>query len=117
MPKEVKQVIIVRSDIRMSRGKLAAQVAHASLESYKKADFRTISEWSLQGSKKVILKAKNLRHLMSIKKSCEKLKLPHALITDAGKTELRRGTVTCLGIGPAESNKIDKITGSLPLLR
>jgi len=114
---EIKQVIVVRSDLRMSRGKLAAQVAHASLEAYKKASFKMISEWSLQGSKKVILKAKNLRHLLSIERSCRKLKLPCALIRDAGKTELKEGTVTCLGIGPAESSKIDKVTGSLPLLR
>ncbi len=114
---EYKQVIVVRSDLRMSRGKLAAQVAHASLEAYKRASLRAISEWELQGAKKVVVKAKNLRELLALKRKCERLKLPCALIRDAGKTELRKGTVTCLAIGPAESGRIDKVTGSLPLLR
>jgi len=112
-----KQVIVVRGDLRLSRGKLAAQVAHAALEAYKKADLRVISEWELSGAKKVVLKARSLRELLQIKRTCEKLRLPHALIKDAGLTEVRKGTITCLGIGPDSEEKIDKVTGFLPLLR
>ena len=112
----MKQVIVVRSDLRMSKGKLAAQVAHASLSSSQNANKRMIKEWQKRGQKKVILEA-GMKQIMELEKKCKKLKIPSSLITDAGSTELLPGTVTCLGIGPDEDYKIDKVTGSLPLLK
>lgn len=113
---EIKQIIIVRNDLNMSRGKIAAQCCHACLESYKKAKPIIKKKWEMQGQKKVILSVNNLRELLKLKQKTEKMKIPCSLIRDAGLTELKKGTITCLGIGPDLSKKIDKITGSLPNL-
>ena len=112
-----KQVIVVRTDTKMSRGKLAAQVAHASLAGVDKVDKKILSSWKKTGQKKIVLKVNGLEELMKVKKECDKNKIPNAFIADAGLTELEPGTITALAIGPDEDKKIDKITGRLPLLK
>ena len=112
----MKQVIVVRSDLRMGKGKLAAQVAHASLESYKKADKRKVRIWEKEGSKKIVVKVNSLEELLDLKKKADELKIPNALIRDAGLTQLEEGTITCLGLGPEEDEKLDKLTGKLKLI-
>ena len=116
MEPEFKQVIVVRKDLKLDKGKLSAQVAHGSLEAYKKADEKAKEEWELQGSKKVVVKAENLQELMKIKDRVKELNLPYAVIRDAGRTQLQPGTVTVLGIGPADSRKLDPVTKDLKLL-
>jgi len=111
-----KQVILVRKDIRMSQGKLAAQVAHASIESYKKSPFEYQLEWEAWGAKKVILKVDTLKEMIEIFEKAKKANLPNALIKDAGRTEVPPGTVTTLAIGPCLSEEVDKITGHLKML-
>ncbi|MBN2330352.1 MAG: peptidyl-tRNA hydrolase [Candidatus Aenigmarchaeota archaeon] len=111
-----KQVIVVRKDLRMSSGKIAAQAAHASLEAYKATPFEGQLEWEAWGSKKVILKVKSLRGLIEIQKRAKKAGLPFALIKDAGRTEVKPGTVTAIGIGPWNEDEIDKVTGDLKML-
>ena len=112
-----KQVIVVRDDIELSRGKLAAQVAHASHGAARKSDKKIVRLWIVSGEKKIILKTKNLDELKTLKEKCIKLKLSCALISDAGLTEVKSGTITALGIGPDEEKRIDKVTGSLPLMK
>ena len=109
-----KQAIIVRKDLKMSAGKIAAQVAHASVEAWKKADKKIRDAWEREGAKKVVLQAQNEKELLELKKKSGKL--PTALIRDAGLTEIPPGTITCLAIGPAREEEIDKLTGSLKLL-
>jgi len=105
-------------DIKMSTGKLAAQVAHAAVTSaleamkYRKEWFK---KWIKEGQKKVVLKVKSEQELVDLWKSV-KDELPNALIQDRGLTELPPGTITALGIGPAPESIIDKYTGKLPLL-
>lgn len=111
-----KQVIAVRSDLKMSKGKTAAQVAHASLEAYKKAKPDVQKSWQNEGAKKVIVKAKDLTELLQLQRKAGALKIPSSLIRDAGRTELEEGTVTCLGLGPEEEGKINKVTGKLKVL-
>jgi len=111
-----KQVIIVRKDLKLSRGKLAAQVAHASLGSYKASPFESQLEWEAWGSKKIVLKADGLKEMIEIQKSVKRARMPYVLIKDAGKTEVKPGTVTALGIGPCKEEEIDKITGGLKML-
>ena len=111
-----KQVIVVRKDLGMDKGKIAAQVAHASLEAYKKTDENTRRLWEKEGSKKVVLKVEGLRELIDIKEKVREMRMPYALIRDAGRTQLESGSVTCLGIGPAEDESVDKITRVLKLL-
>ncbi len=111
----MKQAIIIRADLKMSKGKLAAQAAHASLEAYKKADPKAAEWWESEGQKKVVLKVSGEKELVEIFMSAKRAKIPAALIRDAGKTQLEPGTTTCVGIGPAEDEEIDKVCGKLKL--
>lgn len=113
---EIKQVIIVRKDLNMSKGKIASQCCHACLNAYEKSYPSIRKIWKEQGEKKIILAVDNLDELLKIKKSAQKLKIPLFLVKDAGKTELEEGTITCLALGPDYSSKIDKITGKLKTL-
>lgn len=110
-----KQVIVLRRDLKMNKGKLAAQTAHASLGSYRKAKQSVIDEWIEVGEKKVVLKVKNEDELIKIFEKAKHAKLPCILIKDAGLTQLAPGTVTAVGIGPDEERKINKITGKLKM--
>ena len=114
---EYKQVIVVREDLKLSRGKLAVQVAHASITGYELSDLSTREKWKLEGQKKIVLKVKNLDELMKIFEMAKKEGLTAGYIRDAGLTEIPSGTITAVVIGPEKSDKIDKITGSLPLLK
>jgi PTH2 family peptidyl-tRNA hydrolase len=69
-----------------------------------------------EGQKKVAVKVADEEELGEIEEAADQLGLPHALIIDRGLTEVPEGTVTCLGIGPAPSAMIDRITGKLKLL-
>ncbi len=113
---EYKQVIIMRTDLKLSPGKLAVQVAHGAVSSADWADKRDLDAWKAGGQKKVVLKAANLQELFELKEKARRDGLPTALITDAGRTEIAPGTITVLGIGPAQEEKIDKITGHLKML-
>lgn len=88
MINEYKQCIIVRKDIKLSPGKLAAQVAHGSVTSLDFADIRDIKIWKKTGQKKVVLQTNTLEDLFILKEEARKRKLPTSLITDAGKTEI-----------------------------
>lgn len=112
----MKQVIVVRADLKMGKGKLAAQVAHASLASFLKAGFFAKRKWLKQGMKKVVVKVSCEKELIEIYEKAKKAKLPCELIRDAGLTQIKPGTITALGIGPGEDEKIDKITKHLKLL-
>lgn len=111
-----KQVIIVRQDLKLPKGKMSAQVAHASLEAALKSDKKILEEWRKNGAKKVILKVSDLDELLELKKLADELKLKNALIRDSGKTVLEPGTITCLGIGPDDEKKIDKVSGKLRMV-
>ena len=118
MNEEFNMVIVVRSDIKLSPGKMAAQVAHAAVNcalSAKKNHKDYFDAWYDEGQKKVVVKAKNLEELRELQFQAKNAKLPNSLITDAGHTQLPAGTVTCLGIGPGPETAIDKITGHLKL--
>ena len=114
-----KQVIVINADVKMSRGKIAAQAAHAACEASEAA--RKIvpkiwRAWRDEGAKKVILAASEAE-LLEIYSKAELLNMPRALIRDAGLTELPPGTITAVAVGPYEEEKIDKITGHLKILR
>jgi PTH2 family peptidyl-tRNA hydrolase len=114
--KQYKQVILVRDDLKMPKGKMAAQVSHASVEACFKTDKRLLSEWQGNGAKKVILKVENDKELIKYRRHASDAGLVTALIKDAGRTVLEPGTITCLAIGPDEESKIDEITGHLKLI-
>jgi PTH2 family peptidyl-tRNA hydrolase len=111
-----KQCLVVRSDLRMSCGKTCAQTAHAAVAAFERADAVSRKKWLEEGQKKVVLKVKDERSLRELRTIALAAGIPAALIEDAGLTELPPGTVTALGLGPARSEDIDRVTGGLPLL-
>ena len=112
----MKQVIIARSDLKMGKGKLAAQCCHAAIGSYKKADSSKIRKWESDGCAKIVLKVPKLEDLFELKEIAKKNNIPNFLVTDAGRTQLPTSTITCLGIGPDDDEIIDKMTHDLKLM-
>ena len=117
---EMKQAIIVRQDLKMSTGKIAAQVAHGSVSCAIKAmkkKKKVFDEWKIFGQKKVVLGIKDLSELRALAEDAKANGIVYEIVKDRGLTELKPGTITVLGIGPDKEDKIDKITGSLSLLK
>ena len=116
---DYKQVIVVRKDLGMGTGKLAAQVAHAAVMAVEITKMRNINwfnSWFNAGQAKVVVKVQTLGELLEIRKHAESLHLTVAEIQDSGLTQIPAGTVTCIGIGPGPSGLIDKVTNHLKLL-
>ncbi len=116
---EYKLVIIIRKDLRMGKGKIAAQASHASViasERIKEINAKWWRSWINSGQRKIVLKAESKIDLFKIKEEAEEACLPTSVIQDSGLTQLEPGTVTCIAIGPAPSELIDKITKELSLL-
>ena len=127
-----KMVFVVRTDLNMSKGKVAAQCAHAAVACYKKATKKTpmlLKQWELFGQAKVTLKAPDAKiqlqsdttskdqgaSLEALASDAQRLGIVACIIHDAGRTQIERGSSTVLGIGPAPSDTIDNVTGSLKL--
>lgn len=111
----MKQAIVARTDIGMGTGKLAAQVAHASLSAYEDTDRRTRTEWKGSGQTKIVLKGDSENTLFELADKAEREGIPHAIIRDAGRTQLDPGTVTALAVGPGDERVVDRVTGDLSL--
>lgn len=111
----LKQVILIRTDLKLPAGKAAAQAAHASVEAVLKSSPSKVSSWRNEGMEKVVLKVKDEKELLAYFQQAKEAKLVTALITDAGRTVVAPGTKTCAAIGPDEEERIDKITGKLSL--
>ena len=114
-----KQVIVVRTDIKMSKGKIAAQAGHAAVsaaEYARKNRPEWWNPWINEGQCKIAVKVSSEKEILELEKKARIASLPIALIVDRGLTELPPETTTCLGIGPAPSNKVDSVTGNLRLL-
>ncbi len=118
-PFTYKMVIVMRTDLKMSVGKMIAQACHAAVscsEETKKAQTKHWRRWMDEGAKKVALQADSLEELEELAVKAEGLNITYVLIQDAGYTEVAPGTTTCIGIGPHQEQFIDKVTGRLPLL-
>jgi PTH2 family peptidyl-tRNA hydrolase len=116
---DYKMIIVTRSDLSLSAGKLAAQVSHAAvtctlLTKKNKPDW--FAKWQREGAKKVVVKVGVLEDFFPLKEKADALGIVTNIVTDAGHTEIPEGTQTVLGIGPAPSNLIDQVTGGLALL-
>jgi len=115
---EIKQVIVVRTDLEMGKGKIAAQVGHACVlgaENVRKSNPEWFDKWWL-GQEKIVLKVSGPKELEEIKKHAIDLDLPWSEVTDAGHTQIAPGTTTCISLGPGPEEKINKVTGDLKLL-
>jgi len=114
-----KMVIVMRTDLKMSIGKMIAQASHAAVscsEESKRTQTKHWRRWRDEGAKKVALQADSMEELEELAKKAESLDITYVLIQDAGHTEVPPGTTTCIGIGPHQEQFIDKVTGNLPLL-
>jgi PTH2 family peptidyl-tRNA hydrolase len=114
-----KQVIVFYSDLKLSNGKTAVQAGHAAVSAAEEARRhrrKWWEDWIDEGQRKVAVKVRTEKELLELEKQAREFALPLALIVDRGLTEIPPNTITCLGIGPAPSEKVDKITGRLPLL-
>jgi peptidyl-tRNA hydrolase len=112
----MKQVIVVNEALKLPRGKLAAQVAHAALGAFLAAKPDAQRAWLREGMPKIVLKAASDADLQQLEQRARAAGLPADLIHDAGHTVVAAGTITCLGLGPAPDEKIDAVTGDLKLV-
>ena len=116
---EYKLVIVLRTDIKMSKGKMAAQAGHAAVsasEYARKNRPEWWNPWIMEGQCKIAVKVKSEQEILELERKARNAKLPAVLIVDRGLTEIPPNTTTCLGIGPAPADKVDAITGKLSLL-
>ena len=114
----MKQVIVIRKDLKLGKGKMAAHVAHVSLAAYrkvKKGHPDVAEEWEAWGEKKIVASVESERELIELFERVKR-EVPCELIRDAGLTQIEPGTITALGIGPWEDGVIDKFTKDLKLL-
>ncbi len=116
---DIKQILIIRRDLKMRRGKEIAQAAHASVSASIQAMNKTkaiFNSWMNTGYKKVTVHVQTEQELVDLYNKAIQANLTASLITDSGKTEFNNvPTKTVLAIGPDESDKIDLITKDLPL--
>ncbi len=127
---ETKQVIIIRKDLNMRKGKMIAQGCHSSIQALLNRfvdspkgclsyviDYGTpLHDWYYGLQTKIVVGCDSESELLELKRKADEAGLVNALIQDAGLTEFKEPTYTCLAIGPDYSEKIDKITSHLKLL-
>lgn len=130
-----KQVIVMRKDLGMRKGKMIAQGAHASMAAILNTARRTYDDkdqedqliidlndqrlmhWLLGNFKKVCVYVNSEKELLDLYQKAKDLGIISALITDSGLTEFNGvPTKTCIAVGPDFEEKVDKVTGGLPLL-
>jgi PTH2 family peptidyl-tRNA hydrolase len=113
----MKLAVAVRADLGMGRGKIAAQVAHAAVAAVLAGlGGDDLAAWLGEGHPTVVLKVTGAGQLDELARQARAGGLPVELISDAGRTQVGPGTVTCGAIGPASSQRIDAVTAGLPLL-
>ncbi|KAI8388408.1 peptidyl-tRNA hydrolase PTH2-domain-containing protein [Radiomyces spectabilis] len=116
---DYKMVLVVRQDLGMTKGKIAAQCGHATLACYKavkKNNPEMLKRWEQSGQAKVALKASSEDQLLELQAIAQSLNLPAQSICDAGRTQIAAGSRTVLGIGPGPVELINEVTGHLKLL-
>ena len=114
-----KQVLVVRLDLNMGRGKIAVQCSHAAISAAEDARDRFPRWWKAwmeEGQCKVVLKVRTVDAITELERMTRDKGLPTCLVRDRGLTQVPPGTITCLGIGPAPASSLDSLTGHLALL-
>jgi len=114
-----KLVLVVRTDLKMTSGKIAAQCGHATLACYKalvKKNPKLVRHWEVTGQAKIVLKASSEEEILELEAIAKSLNLCARSIHDAGRTQVEAGSRTVLGIGPAPVELVNQVTGQLQLL-
>lgn len=116
---EYKLVVLVRNDLKMGKGKIAAQVGHASVEAAlyaEKKNKRAFDAWMSSGQAKIVLRVDSLDELLEFGRIAKGNGIHVTSIVDAGRTQIEPGSMTCIALGPAPIGELDKITGELKML-
>lgn len=115
---DFKMVLVVRNDLKMGKGKIAAQCSHATLGIYKKVLYRApkaLNRWEMCAQPKVVLKIESEEDMLVLQERAKSLKLPTHITIDAGRTQIAPNSRTVMAIlGPVEV--VDDVTGGLKLL-
>ena len=112
-------VLVVRGELRLTTGKVAAQVAHGAVMLAHRIERESptrFTDWWKNGQRKIVLEARTLDQMEELDRSARARRIPTAWVEDAGLTEVPPGTRTCLALGPAQDFEIDPVTAGLPLL-
>jgi len=117
MPDKIKQIIVVNESLKLPRGKLAAQVAHAAVAAFLEASEGAKQMWLAAGMPKVVLSIDSAELLTELEREANCRGIPAYMVADAGRTVVPAGTITCLGLGPADADELNELTGGLKLLR
>ncbi|CAL8266758.1 unnamed protein product [Merluccius merluccius] len=115
---EFKMILVVRNDLKMGKGKVAAQCSHAAVAAYKQMHRRNpelLKQWDYCGQPKVVVKAPDEETLVALLRHAKEVGLSVSLIQDAGRTQIAPGSRTVLGVGPGPADLVDKVTGHLKL--
>ncbi|UNI16100.1 Aminoacyl-tRNA hydrolase [Purpureocillium takamizusanense] len=121
---ECKLVLVVRTDLGMTKGKIAAQCSHATLACFKalsraapdSPQRKVLARWEALGQAKIAVQVKSQDDMLELRRRARALGLPAEVIQDAGRTQIEAGSMTVLGVGPAPRSLVDQVTGHLKLL-
>ncbi|XP_014774760.1 peptidyl-tRNA hydrolase 2, mitochondrial [Octopus bimaculoides] len=116
---EMKFVVVVRSDLKMGKGKIAAQCCHAAVQAFERLQRKNpklVAAWKDFGQPKIIVKVDDEQTLLELTRKAIDAGLNASLISDAGHTQITPGSKTVLGVGPGPSSLVDEVTGHLKLL-
>ena len=117
---EVKLMLVVRTDLGMTKGKIAAQCGHATLACYKSLSSSSsgsslLKKWEKNGQPKIAVQCKSEEELEMLQAQAVSLGLCARVVHDAGRTQIQAGSATVLGVvGP--KGVVDGVTGGLKLL-
>ncbi|KAL8233523.1 hypothetical protein R6Q59_019623 [Mikania micrantha] len=115
---DFKMVLVVRNDLKMGKGKIAAQCSHATLGLYKKILHRApkaLSRWEMCGQVKVVVKIESEDDMLELQRRAKSLAIPTHIVIDAGRTQIAPNSRTVMAVlGPADM--VDDVTGGLKLL-
>ena len=115
----VKLVCVVNQSLKMGKGKVAAQVGHASVQAFLNAGVShplEVEAWRASGQKKICVKAPDETMFKQLRRLAAERGIAHHLVRDAGHTQIPSGSPTVLALGPAGESTLDELTGHLKLL-
>ena len=109
---DTKLVLVVRQDLKMGKGKAAAQCCHATLAAYKQARRKCpeiLRVWEATGQPKITLKCDTEEEMMLLLGQARSLGLVSYVVADAGRTQIAAGSHTVLAVGPAAGSLVDQV--------
>jgi len=119
LDEKLKMVFVVNHELKMGKGKIAAQVAHAAVKATLacgEQDPALLDAWFKTGQKKICVKGDSAKHLDQLSTNAKKNGIVVNKIHDAGHTQIPAGSFTVLALGPCRDEDVEIITGDLKLL-